>query len=174
LLLARLSDERRLKTLRVLTQAEGSLGIEATKSLAAQHDVPAQRECLQRLIHDLGAGKRGVHSRELAWMEGIDDEALLDELFIALVASYNHRSPAADFNDTMEPIHLAIRRIGGPAALAGYDRLLAEVPPPFEGVQFEVQFRDAIAQDMLAQAAAASLPIVLEDLGLPQIERIES
>jgi len=69
----------------------------------------------------------------------------------------------------MEPIHLAIRRIGGPVALAGYDDLLAEDPPPFDGAQFAVWERDAIAQDLLVSAGDKHLPTVLPHVGLPQI-----
>jgi hypothetical protein len=169
-LLERLSEEEQLAAIQTLATAGSSLGPAAAQFLALNGDLDAQRACLHRLIADLGTTK-SIHSHELRWMDGISDQSLLDQLFVALVTSYTHPMTAHnDFNDTMEPIHRAIERIGGAAAVAGYDELLAREPEPFDGVSFEVLQRDAIAQKMLSDAGNVQLQAVLEHLGLPCIK----
>jgi hypothetical protein len=169
-LLERLSEEEQLAAIQTLAAAGSDLGAAAAQFLALNGNLDAQRACLDHLIADLGT-TRSIHGHELRWMDGITDESLLDQLFMALVAAYTHPMTGHnDFNDTMEPIHRAIERIGGPAALVGYDELLAREPEPFDGVSFEVLQRDAIAQKMLTDAGNEQLQAVLEHLGLPYIE----
>jgi len=169
-LLRRLSDEGHKATLRKLSKAQGQLGVQATYHLAELGDVRAQRSCLSALLADFGTSKQ-IDSHTLKWMEGVSDRRLLPDLMCTLIASHHHRNPGAEsFNDSMEAITNAIRRVGGVEVIQAYDDLMAQDPPAFDGVQFEVRHRDAVIHDILRAAGDEGRTAVMSALGLPLVE----
>jgi hypothetical protein len=130
-------------------------------------DVAAQRDLLARLKHDLGSNAR-IDADDLHWMQGITDPSLLPDLFEVLEPSYVHRNPG-DWNTSMVPIQEAIRRIGGPAAVAGYDALIADETSEIPGRQFLRYPRDAIVDDILTAAGNRKRPQLGRSLKLPRL-----
>jgi hypothetical protein len=167
-LLARLLSEGRLSALRKLAAVDGRVGQSALYYVAAGGDFKAQKRCLATLIGQFGTDA-SIHSDDLGWMDGISDARLLPELFRALVKSHWHRNPDG-FNDTMGPIHAAIRRVGSLQAVEAYDELMAEDPPPFPGLQFERYQRDVIVDDLLRAAGDDARAPLLATLGLPDLQ----
>jgi hypothetical protein len=167
-LLARLLLEGRLPALRKLSSVTGGVGEAALYYVARGCDYSAQKRCLATLIDQLGTD-RSIHTDDLGWMETIADARLLPKLFRALVTTQQHRNPDG-FNDTMGPIHAAIRRIGGVEAIAAYDQLIAQEPPAFEGVHFERYQRDVLVDDLLREAGDEARGGLLSSLGLPDLD----
>ena len=166
-LLARLLSEGRLPALRKLAAVDGGVGDAAIYYVAAGGDFRAQRRCLRALIDQFRTGAN-IHSDDLGWMDAISDARLLPDLFQALVKAQQHRNPDG-YNDTMSPIHAAIRRIGGFEAVTAYDNLIAEDSPTFPGVQFERYQRDVIVDDLLRAAGEETRAPLLAGLGLPDL-----
>lgn len=165
-LFARLLAEGRHSALRALTHREGAVGDAASYYLAASGDFPAQRRSLTMLLGHLGKSKETIHGDDLGWMETITDPRLLPDLFTALVQSFSHHNRDG-FNDTMVPIHAAIRRVGGHEAVVGYDKLMSSDPPPFDGVEFERQQRDSVVDDILRAAGDVQRDALAGELKLP-------
>jgi hypothetical protein len=150
----RLRSSRRTGALRRVAELHADAQSEVRRALAALGDVAAQGVLLAGLLEDL-ENTEGIDGDYLDWIAGIEDPVLLPHLFAALPAAYNHRPGPPGINTTMTVLHDAIRRLGGLAAVEGYDELLARDPRPWEGAQFVRIHRDEVLDDVLdAQAAA--------------------
>ena len=151
--------------LRALASHHESVEDRVRRALAALGDVEAQRVLLSALIEDFRTAE-GIDSDDISWLQGVRDGSLLALLFEALPASYNHRPGALGFNNTMTPIHDAIRRVGGLDAVKRYDNLLAQHPRPWDGAQFVRIHRDEVLEDGLDLAASAHAPAFRRAVGL--------
>lgn len=79
--------------------------------------------------------------------------------------SYRFPVPDTEIDDRPGLFHTAIRRVGGPGAMARYKSMM-EADDPIDGAAFMRINRAEIAQDMLERAGRATDKALAEELGL--------
>lgn len=131
-------------------------------------DVPAQRE----LLAELAAHPQEHVRDELRWLDAVEDPDLIDELFAAVVATSRHDLERVGDFPVSSRLHSAIRRIGGPAAISGYDRLIAN--EPFPGARLLGRQREQLLQDALHAASQDGRLTIARGLDLPSLRADES
>lgn len=142
--------------------------------LAAAGDVAEQEVLLDEMIQRLRRGGR-IHREHAGWMHGISDESLLPRLFemLRLAVPRAHSTDEAHMGwhhyDVVNPTVNAIIGIGGEAAVAGYDELLAE-DPQFRWMRNQ---RDKIAEAVLRMDGLEAAPAAAQAAGVPVLRADE-
>jgi hypothetical protein len=153
--------------LRALSQVSEEFAAALRPLLAADGDEVAQRMLVRQLREQLEAQERP--SREdLRWLDAIDNEDLLDDLFACVEILWGRSSPLEETagwfrSDVLTPVMNAIRNIGGRGAVERYDRLIAKQ----DGLQFLRGQREAIAQSILRHDGLEAAEQAACELGLP-------
>lgn len=135
--------------------------------LARAGDTAAQHELVDELLAALRRGERPDESR-LRWLPEVTDQDLLPKLFECLPLVYGVGAPIKDTgqwfrSDVVNPLMLAIRTIGGRAAVEGYDELIRE-HPDFQFLRLQ---RQGILQSMLLHDGLEAAEVALHDRSLP-------
>jgi len=173
----RLIEDGRIEAVYALAAVSDEFARALRPLLAKEGDVDAQRPLLDELANELRAGKR-PERHDLTWLESLDSEELLPQLFEILKLTYGPsrgiESTVGDdvawlSVDVATPVMTAIRTIGGPRAVEGYDRLLEES----EDFRFLRLQRDAIVQSMLQMEGLDAAPQAARELGLPVLSPFE-
>jgi hypothetical protein len=104
-------------------------------------------------------------------MTAIDDPQLLDDLFACVEMLYGPSSALRETatwyrNDVLGPVMEAIKGIGGQAAVAGYDELLAR-RPEFQFLRLQ---REAVAQATLQLDGLEAAELAAAELGIPFLD----
>ncbi len=146
-------DERRLQA---LAKKSSFLQTQLRPYRASLGDAASIRE----LLHDLALSLResARSERGFQWLNGLTDNQFLDQLFECLaLANEGHRSPRDGLWEVQGALQEAIRRIGGEAAVRGYDRLLTNEEFRFARLQRNViVYRELMADGLIAAARAAA------------------
>lgn len=128
---SRLIDNGRSDLARQLAQRSTHFDEELTPLLAADGDAAAQRRMLSAAIEKLDQGELPEDPR-LEWLSGMPSPEILGDLFEVVRRSFKttdrpSRGVTVGFNlhDVTRPTMEAIAVIGGRAAVAGYDELIA-------------------------------------------------
>lgn len=162
----RLAERHRVDGLRELATRNPHLGAELRPFLARSGHAASINRMLEDLIAELGSEShidRGFH-----WLGGIEDRRFLPQLFRALSLVDSEQSSAPDGRWELETtLHETIRRIGGEAAIRGYDELLENEERRFLRLRREV----IVAQELMVEglkaledaARSAEVPLLAVD-----------
>jgi hypothetical protein len=147
-IITRLAHAGRPDLLSQLSAHDAAIARVAGPYLAASGDVHAQRAQLEELIARLHAGAR-IERRALDWLDGVRDESLFELLSEAMpLAASRQRGDERPFDDVLTPLQAAAERSSPLAAVALYERFVAD--PPWPGAQFLIDRRDAVVQRLIA------------------------
>jgi hypothetical protein len=177
----RLAEDRHVDALRAIAQVADEFADVVAPYLAQEGDRDALGRLLDELRDNLAAGER-IDGDDLGWLVGVGEETqYLPRLFECLVLAHRARDEMPRpgprrgrrrslvtvgwgvFSDPVSPLVHAIKQIGGPAAVAGYDEILRTQ----DDVEFLRLQRQAIAQAELGEAGVNAGLAATEELGLP-------
>lgn len=162
----RLAERHRVDGLRELASRNPHLGVELRPFLARGGDAVAIDRMLGDLIVEL-EGDSHI-DRGFQWLDGIEDGQFLPRLFVALPLANEGRPSPPDGRWELETaLHETIRKIGGEAAIRGYDELLKDEKRRFFRLRREV----IVAQELMveglkalhAAARSAGVPVLAID-----------
>lgn len=162
----RLSRAAGAEPLRTLSEVSDEFAAAFRPLLAADGNQEAQAVLVKDLRRRLEAGERPI-DRTLGWLDAVDSEDLLEELFACVSLVYGPSGLTETYGswyprDVLTPLMSAIRNIGGRKAVAGYDKLLEDPDNAFLRGQ-----RDAIVQAMLQADGLEAAQEAARELGLP-------
>lgn len=157
----RLAERHRVDGLRELARRNPHLEAELRPFLAHGGDAAAIDRMLGDLIAEL---KSESHiDRGFQWLGGIGDSHFLPQLFVALSLADQGRPSPPDGRWELETIlNETIRKIGGEAAIRGYDELLEDEERRFFRLRREV----IVAQELMVEGLKA-LGIAAQSAGVP-------
>jgi hypothetical protein len=169
-ILDRFRQANQLDALRYLHENARSemTGAAARRELAAAGDLEAQRAELQTVRDAVGAGSNFRHSSP-EWLSAAGVELLpqLEEVLVAV----SHRVGPSEW-DLGRALASTLERLGDEAAVAIYDRLIAD--PQAVGGSFYWHQRETLIGEIARRRVLAELPstpvgvvTLLEDLGYP-------
>jgi hypothetical protein len=164
----RINDAAGVKPLRKLSEVSQQFADALRPLLAADGDEEGQAILVKDLRRRLDAGEQPL-DRTLRWLDAIDSEELLEDLFACVSLVYGPGTTETRGSwypsDVLTPVMAAIRNIGGRKAVEGYDNLLKDPENAFLRGQ-----RDAIAQTMLQADGLEAAEQAARELGLPVFE----
>jgi len=157
----RLAEHHKVGSLRELAERNPHLSTELRPFLARVGDAAAIDQMLRDLTVEL---ESGAHiDRGFEWLGGIEDSHFLPQLFMALSLASQGRASAPDGRWELETaLHETIRKIGGEAAIHGYDDLIEDEEHRFFRLRREV----IVAQELMAEGFRA-LEIAARSVGVP-------
>jgi hypothetical protein len=139
--------------------------------LAQNGDLQAQAELLKDLRSTVERGELPSEHR-LSWLSAASSDAALGDLFAILRSSYRSagrpRDGAVygrDFHDVTNPTVEAIVKVGGRAAVEGYDRLISEGGD----LRWLGRQRERVADAVLEEDSRRFAPGAAARVGLPLI-----
>ena len=135
--------------------------------LAAAGDLEIQQRLLARVLREV-EGRHLPELGELEWLREVESPTLLPNLFGILSQVVGEPEPEGAYagdtwGDLSRLVMAAIRRIDGPEAVDGYDRMLARD----EDWRFLRLERKAVLQIALERVGGAAGARAAEQLGLP-------
>ncbi|MFP5387842.1 MAG: NACHT domain-containing protein [Thermoleophilia bacterium] len=158
-----LARHRRLKELRELSKRNALLGEQLRPYLAQAGDAAAIDAMLAELIADL-RGQAHI-DRGFQWLGGATVDRFLTGLFEAVSCLEEGRTSPPDGRWELEAaLHETIRRIGGEAAIRGYDELLKD-----ERHRFLRLRRDVIVMQELLTMGLEALEEAARAAGVPAL-----
>lgn len=162
----RLAERHRVDSLRELATRNPHLGAELCPFLARGGDAAAIDRMLEDLIAELKG--EGRINRGFEWLGGIERSHFLPQLFVALsLADQGRPSPPDGRWELETALHETIRKIGGEAAISGYDQLLEDEERRFFRLRREVIVAQELMVDGLkaldAAARSAGVPLLAID-----------
>lgn len=140
-----------IETLRRLMTCADAIENALLPHLAWAGDLPSQARLLGEMTQAFQAGADFRHPVD--WLSAVRHPGLLDELFEALDASYRRPLSPGEINDSMNPIHEAIRRVADESAVERYQLMIEQAEDPVPGAQFLRHSLDRLIQAILEKVA---------------------